>query len=127
MSEISLLLVDDELPLLGLLKKYLEREGFSVETAESGAQALAAASTGRFHLVVLDLNLPDMGGEEVMTRLLDRDPSCKVLISSGMPYGTENVPPPIRPRVGSLMKPYMPRQLMDAILGMLAGGRAAAG
>jgi DNA-binding response OmpR family regulator len=127
MSEISLLLVDDELPLLGLLKKYLEREGFSVETAESGAEALAAASTGRFQLVVLDLNLPDMGGEEIMVRLLDRDPQCRVLISSGMPYGIENVPLAVRPRVGALMKPYMPRQLMEAIRGMLPAGKAAAG
>lgn len=127
MSEISLLLVDDELPLLGLLKKYLEREGFSVETAESGAQALAAASNGRFQLVVLDLNLPDMGGEEIMACLLQRDPQCRVLISSGMPYSTGRVPTADRARVGTLMKPYMPRQLMEAIRGMLGAGSAAAG
>lgn len=127
MADISLLLVDDELPLLGLLKKYLEREGFSVETAENGAQALAAASGKRFHLVVLDLNLPDMGGEEVLSGLLAQDPVCKVLISSGMPYSPERVPLADRWRVGALMKPYMPRQLMEAIRGMLGAGRAAAG
>jgi len=125
MTAISLLLVDDELPLLGLLKKYLEREGFYVETAETGARALQAAAAARFSLIVLDLNLPDMSGEEVMHELLRNDPGCRVLISSGMPYSTEGLPDEIRGRVGSLMKPYMPKHLMEAIRAMLPARGAA--
>lgn len=119
MAEISLLLVDDELPLLGLLKKYLEREGFTVETAETGAQALAAIDDMRFNLVVLDLNLPDLAGEEVLKDLLARSPDCRVLVSSGMPYSRDRVPESDRARVGVLMKPYVPRQLVEAIRNIL--------
>jgi DNA-binding response OmpR family regulator len=120
----SLLLVDDELPLLGLLKKFLDREGFSVETAQDGAGALAAASARKFDLVVLDLHLPDISGEEVMRKLLADHPECRVLISSGMPYNSEagGADPE---RVGFLLKPYVPKQLLEAIRGMSGESRKA--
>ena len=125
MPEFSLLLVDDELPLLGLLKKYLEREGYYVETAADGTSALAAAHSRNFDLIVLDLNLPDMPGEAVMLQLLTPLPSCRFLICSGMPYGTDHLPPPDRARVRVLMKPFMPRQLSDALTAILAQSREA--
>lgn len=115
MPEFSLLLVDDELPLLGLLKKYLEREGYFVETAADGASALAAAQSRPFDLIVLDLNLPDMTGEQVMLKLMDTCQNSRFLICSGMPYGTEHLPPSQQDRIGVLLKPFMPRQLSDAV------------
>src|SRR5512139_3021964 len=105
MSVFSLLLVDDELPLLGLLKKYLERGGYLVETASDGASALAAAQSGKFDAIVLDLNLPDMSGEEVMLKLMDTTPCSRFLICSGIPYGTEHLPKSQASRVAFLLKP----------------------
>lgn len=123
----SLLLVDDEHSLVGLLKKYLEREGFSVEVAADGATALAAAEARTFDLAVLDLHLPDMAGEEVMKRLMKRQRGCRILISSGTPFSQDSLPVEDRVRVGFLMKPYMPRQLLTALRGMLSqDGRAEA-
>ncbi len=125
MPEFSLLLVDDELPLLGLLKKYLEREGYFVETAADGASALAAAQSRHFDLIVLDLNLPDMNGEQVMLNLMDPCPNSRFLICSGMPYGTEHLPQSQQARIGVLLKPFMPRQLSDAVKPLAVKGREA--
>jgi DNA-binding response OmpR family regulator len=126
MPEKSLLLVDDELSLVGLLKKYLEREGFSVDVAASGAAALAAASARTFDLVVLDLNLPDIPGEEIMRLLLDQFPNCRILISSGTPFSHDHLDEPDRARVSFLLKPYMPRHLLTAIQSLFQPGDPAA-
>jgi DNA-binding response OmpR family regulator len=125
MPEFSLLLVDDELPLLGLLKKYLEREGYLVETAADGAAALATAQSRTFDIIVLDLNLPDVNGEEVMLKLMDPCPGCRFLICSGMPYGTDHLSNAQRSRVAFLMKPFMPRQLSEALISIIGPGRKA--
>jgi DNA-binding response OmpR family regulator len=125
MPGFSLLLVDDELPLLGLLKKYLEREGYSVETAADGRKALVLTQSRNFDLIVLDLNLPDIHGEELMLKLMGSCPACRFLICSGIPYGTDHLPETARPRVATLMKPFMPAQLSKALKSLLNQGRAA--
>jgi DNA-binding response OmpR family regulator len=60
------LVVEDERKLRGLLRAYLERAGFAVYTTGSGAEAIGLASEQRVDLVVLDLGLPDVPGDEVL-------------------------------------------------------------
>ena len=122
MHDASLLLVDDEKPLLALLRKYLERAGYSVEICETGKDAisLCAAQPSRFDVVVLDLKLPDMPGEQVLPQLLAVSPTVRVLISSGTPFSTDSVAPALRPRVASLLKPYLPKMLDEALAKLAA-------
>ncbi|MBI5282784.1 MAG: response regulator [Candidatus Solibacter usitatus] len=117
MANLSLLLVDDEKPLLALLRKYLERLGHSVDTAETGQEAIGKCrhSPCPFQIVVLDLKLPDMPGTDVLPVLLECAPDLRVIISSGTPFSAESLPPAERPRVASLLKPYMPKQLTGAL------------
>lgn len=117
MANLSLLLVDDEKPLLALLKKYLERQGHQVDVCETGQDAISRCrqAPGSFQLIVLDLKLPDMTGEEVLRVVLSECPRIRILISSGSPWTNEVLPAELRPRVSSLLKPYMPKQLLDAI------------
>lgn len=72
MPPASILVVEDELDLLELLRFNLEREGFDVVTATSGAQALAAARADPPDLVLLDRMLPGMEGLEVCRALKKR-------------------------------------------------------
>jgi DNA-binding response OmpR family regulator len=117
MATLSLLLVDDEKPLLALLRKYLERAGFTVDVAETAQDALMKCRQDPcpFQLVVLDLKLPDMPGDQLLPLLLNASPSLRVLISSGTPFSNEGLPPALRARVGSLLKPFMPAELIEAI------------
>jgi DNA-binding response OmpR family regulator len=75
----TVLVVEDEPKIRDLLRSYLERDGHVVLTADLGAQALNIARQTRPDLVVLDLRLPDIPGEEVI-RELRRDFSTPVLI-----------------------------------------------
>ena len=59
------LVVEDEAKIRDLLRSYLEREGWSVHTTGSGAEALALVDRDPPDLIVLDLGLPDVSGESV--------------------------------------------------------------
>ena len=61
----TVLVVEDELKIRELLRSYLEREGWSVLTTGSGAEALTMAAAGAIDLIILDLGLPDVPGETV--------------------------------------------------------------
>ena len=63
------LVVDDESSITDLVATVLRYEGFGVQTAETGRAALAAVTSFRPHLVVLDVMLPDLDGFEVQRRL----------------------------------------------------------
>jgi two-component system OmpR family response regulator len=63
------LVVDDEDGIVDLVRTVLRYEGFNVETASTGRSALAAVTSFRPHLVVLDVMLPDLDGFEVQRRM----------------------------------------------------------
>jgi two-component system KDP operon response regulator KdpE len=65
----TVLVVDDELPILRTMDVNLRARGYQVELATSGAQALAAAARRHPDVVVLDLGLPDMDGIDVIRGL----------------------------------------------------------
>ena len=64
-----ILVVDDEPDLVAALARGLKREGYAVDTATSGEEALAKASWNPYDLVCLDLNMPDLDGLEVCDSL----------------------------------------------------------
>lgn len=64
-----MLVVEDERKLRDLVRSYLERDGFTVLSTGSGAEAIAMAAEASPDLVVLDLGLPDVPGETVVREL----------------------------------------------------------
>jgi DNA-binding response OmpR family regulator len=74
--------VEDERPIReGLLDRF-EREGFAATGARDGEEATAALAREKFDLVVLDLMLPGMDGEEVLSRMRERGDRTPVLVLS---------------------------------------------
>src|ERR1700748_2583657 len=111
MKDARLLLVDDEPPLADLLKKYLERLGYIVDACNSAEDALTKfeADPEQYALVLTDLTLPSMNGEELLDRMRRRNPQLRAIISSGYPYE------PRVPRVVFLQKPFLPKMLAQEI------------
>jgi two-component system, OmpR family, response regulator len=68
-APLRVLVVDDEQNLVELVSMALRYQGFGVETASSGREALAAVTRFKPHLMVLDVMLPDMEGFDVASRL----------------------------------------------------------
>jgi two-component system KDP operon response regulator KdpE len=78
----EVLLVDDDPTLLRFLREYMEREGYSVHTAERGQEALRAFYEARPDLVVLDVMMPGMDGWEVAARLRELAETPVILLTA---------------------------------------------
>lgn len=107
----GLLLVDDEAALVGLLKKYLERLGYQVDACVHPDAALALLEThpARYQVLITDLTLPGMSGEELVERAREKAPHLRSIIASGYPYQ------PRTPGVAFLQKPFLPKTLAEAV------------
>jgi DNA-binding NtrC family response regulator len=79
----SILLVDDDNAFRTVMGGELARAGFDVVTAETGGEALRLAADRQPQVVVLDLDLPDMTGLQVLERLRSACPSSEVLMLTG--------------------------------------------
>ncbi len=109
----TILLIDDEAVTIEVVKGMLECEGAKVHVANTGHHAFRQLDTGlRPDVVVLDLGLPEMPGEQVHALLRQRCPTLPIIIASG--YGDrERLEPLLRDAHTSyLQKPYP----MDALI-----------
>jgi two-component system cell cycle sensor histidine kinase/response regulator CckA len=79
----TILLVDDDISLAILGKTMLEKFGYNVTTANSGVEALQKYSTNPYDLVILDLDMPRMGGIECLQKLHAMNSDIKVVAISG--------------------------------------------
>jgi DNA-binding NtrC family response regulator len=82
---IGLLLVDDDRDLLELIGAHLTPEGFEVEIAGGGREALGMYCPERHHVVLSDVRMPGMDGFEFLAHLMAADPGACVVFMTGQP------------------------------------------
>jgi CheY-like chemotaxis protein len=75
-----MLIVEDEEPLRGYLRMMLEMEGYQVSEASNGAEALKLFTIGEFDLVITDLQMPVMEGNELAVNIKVLAPSVPILM-----------------------------------------------
>ncbi|HXJ63766.1 MAG TPA: response regulator transcription factor [Actinomycetota bacterium] len=114
------LVVDDEPIVRDVLGRYLEREGFAVETAADGEEALDAAGRFRPDLVLLDLMLPKIDGLEVFRRLGDAGSGSTAVIM--LTARGEEVDRVVGLELGAddyVVKPFSPREVVARVRAVL--------
>src|SRR5882762_6777588 len=79
----SLLIVDDDAPLLNRLARAMERRGFEVRTAESVSAGIQAAQTDAPEYAVVDLRLADGNGLDVVAALRAARPDIRIVMLTG--------------------------------------------
>jgi CheY-like chemotaxis protein len=84
----TILLVDDETPILDIARGMLARYGYETVTATSGEEAVKVFTSQkeRIDLVILDLSMPGIGGYKCLKMLLEIDPEIKIIVSSGYSF-----------------------------------------
>jgi DNA-binding NtrC family response regulator len=82
-SQPLLLVVDDEPPVLALIRRVAEREGFEVQTCSDGRHATQMAADRRPDIVLVDLRMPDVGGLDILRTLREADPTATIVLMSG--------------------------------------------
>jgi DNA-binding response OmpR family regulator len=121
----AVLIVEDEYKLRELVRSYFEHEGLVVYSTGSGAEAIEIGRQGALGLVVLDLGLPDVPGEEV-ARELRKSSDVPLLVLTakteerdriaGFEFGADDY----------VTKPFSPRELVLRAKALLRRGRAPA-
>jgi len=114
----SVLLIDDEPGILEIAGAYLRREGFLVRTAGTGTRALEAFATQVPDVVVLDLMLPDMSGEEVCVALR-RTSAVPILMLTAKAAEADRIRGLALGADDYIVKPFSPRELVARVRAIL--------
>jgi DNA-binding NtrC family response regulator len=79
----QILIIEDDVSVLKMLKQMLEREGFVVSTASDGNQGIKQYCQEKADVVITDIIMPDKEGIETITDLKRQDPEAKIIAISG--------------------------------------------
>ena len=121
----TILVVEDEPQIAGLVRDYLEHAGFAVITAGDGPAALALARTRRPDAIVLDLGLPRVDGLDVI-RAIRRDSRVPIVILTARGDETDRVTGLELGADDYVVKPFSPRELVARVRAVLRRAEAVA-
>lgn len=115
----TILVVDDDAPILILMRNLLREFGFDAVTAASGVQALDAARERKPDLILVDKNMPGMSGAELIGAFRGEDgfDAVPILILSGEPVSRTELAQ-LRAD-GAVMKPFDVTALVEQIRGFV--------
>jgi two-component system, cell cycle sensor histidine kinase and response regulator CckA len=120
----TILVVDDEEAVRSFTMRALERAGYRVLLGKDGREGLEVFRDHfrEIDLVLLDMTMPRMNGDEVFREMVKIDPNTKVLISSGYDRTqvTQNFSGPCY--LGFIQKPYQPKKLLARLEQLLVSG-----
>jgi two-component system, OmpR family, alkaline phosphatase synthesis response regulator PhoP len=122
----TILVVDDEMEIVRVLRGYLEKAGYPVAAAYNGEQALQVARRERPALVILDLQMPRMDGLEVTRRLRADQPDVAIIMLTARVEETDRI---VGLELGAddyVTKPFSPREVVARVRAVLRRGRRAA-
>jgi DNA-binding response OmpR family regulator len=114
----NVLLIDDDVELVDMLKEYLEQDGYEVTAVHNGADGLLAASGGQYAIAVLDVMMPRMQGMETLRQLRARSQMPVLMLTAkgddadrilGLELGADDY----------VSKPCTPRELSARIRAIL--------
>jgi two-component system phosphate regulon sensor histidine kinase PhoR len=118
-----ILIVDDELPVCKSISHALREEGYDVDMALSGEEALCQLPRRQYEVMVVDLMMPGMSGMEVLAAVRERGVDIPVVIVTGYPSTRTAVQSVKRGACDYLPKPFTPRELQAAVARALEGHR----
>lgn len=113
-----ILLVDDEKSITTVLKAYLQQEGYQVTTAANGILALTLFQQNQFDLVILDLMLPGLSGEEICREIRKTSTTPIIMLTAkveeheriqGLSMGADDY----------IIKPFSPREVVARVRAIL--------
>lgn len=109
-ADCRILIIDDELSLLKSLVAFFEDEGFSVQGATSGEDALEILMMGKMDAVIIDMRLPGIDGNDTILKAHELQPSLRFLIHTG---STDYQIPNSLQRIGISKDSIFLKPLMD--------------
>jgi len=120
----SVLVIDDDAALRGVMRRVLEREGYVVQEAADGSVAMVLIEANAPDVVVTDLLMPGKEGIETIVELRDRHPEISIVAVSGASGGEFEGPLLDAKLLGAtavLPKPFSAGEFLRTVAGALSG------
>ena len=118
--QIRILVVDDEQDNCDYLKLVLQKEGYDVTTQTDPTQVLEMVRTSEYHLVVLDMMMPQMSGTEVLEQIRKHDSDLAVIVATAYPT-VETAVASLRAQASDYVKkPFEAEAFLAVVSGALA-------
>jgi DNA-binding NtrC family response regulator len=83
--DINILVIDDDKDICESLRKILVLDGYNVKTISKAINALRELKKNTYHLIILDLKMPEMSGEDLLREIRTNDPDVSVIILTAYP------------------------------------------
>ena len=115
-----ILVVDDDESIRKTLAEILRAEGYFVDTAGNGREAIAKADADFYNLALIDIQLPDMEGTELLTKIRDTIPKMRKIIITGYPSIQNAVESLRREANAYLFKPFAIDKTLQTVREQLA-------
>lgn len=110
-----ILVVDDEESIRKVLKTVLEEEGYVVNTAENGKEAIRKSNVKFYNLALIDIRLPDMDGTKLLTAMKETTPKMVKIIVTGYPTLQNAVEAVNRGADAYVLKPFKMENVLNTI------------
>ena len=111
----SILIVDDDQVILKSLKGVLKMEGYRVDTAETGQEAIKKFQANFYNLALLDIKLSDMEGTKLLSKIHQTEPKMMKIMVTGYPELDNAVQSLNLGADAYLMKPVNPKMLLKVV------------
>jgi len=124
-EQARILVIDDDATVRRSLEVALKNNGYDVEVAENGQEAIKKSKAKLYNLTLIDLRLPDMDGIELLTSMREAAPKMVKIIITGYPSQENAIEAVNRGADGYMVKPYTMEDLLLKIKEQLQKQREA--
>jgi len=111
----KILVIDDDASVRKVLAMALEDDGYIVDTAENGGEAIRKSNANFYNLALIDIRLPDMEGTRLLKEMKDTVPKMAKIIVTGYP-GLQNAVEAVNKGAdGYIVKPFKMEDLLKTV------------
>jgi len=122
LSDVRILIVDDEVFSRKVLRDLLEKIGFSVVAeAADGSEAVEMFRALRPHVIIMDIYMPEKNGLEATREMLAIDKNAKVLACSASGFDYDSQAALEAGAKGIILKPFVPKEIYESVKKVLGG------
>ncbi len=114
-SQSRILFIDDDKSITKIVSTILKEEGYDVDTAASGGEAVKKSQQNHYDLMLIDIRLPDMDGTELLTRVRDTMPKIRKVIVTGFPTLQNAVAAVNNGADAYVMKPFDVEKMLSTV------------
>jgi DNA-binding NtrC family response regulator len=122
----KILIVDDDKSILNILARVLQKQGYSVDTSETGQEAMEKLKTQKYDLTLVDIKLPDTNGTDLLAKMHATNPNMIKIAITGFPSLEDANKVLNRGAVAYLVKPIRSEELIRIVAEKLKNQKRAA-